>query len=113
LSNYIAIADDSDVMEGQMLCATLGDERRVLVARVQGVLYALGDACSHRGAPLSDGVLEGCAVVCPWHYARFDVRTGEALGPPASRGVPVFPVRVLNGRIEVALPSEHIHKDCG
>ncbi len=63
--------------------------------------YALSDTCTHRGGPLSDGTVEGAEVTCPWHGARFDVKTGAVLGPPAGREVRSYPVRVTGADVEI------------
>ena len=70
------------------------DRERVLLANVEGVFYALRDACGHRQAPLSRGTLVGHVLECPLHFATFDVRTGKLLSGPASADVPAYEVRV-------------------
>ena len=57
-------------------------------------VYAIEDECSHASVALSEGDVEGCTIECWMHGSRFDLRTGKALGPPATEPVPVFPVRV-------------------
>jgi 3-phenylpropionate/trans-cinnamate dioxygenase ferredoxin subunit len=73
-----------------------------------GELLAIEDRCSHDDGPLAEGELEAddCAVICPRHGSRFDLRTGAALSLPAFEPVDVFPVRVVDGtiRVEVAEP---------
>jgi nitrite reductase/ring-hydroxylating ferredoxin subunit len=68
---------------------------------VGGAYYAIEDTCTHRGGSLSQGMLEGFEVSCPWHGARFDIRTGAVLCPPAPHGVKSYPVRVNGEDIEV------------
>ncbi len=55
----------------------------MLLSRVDGQFYACGARCTHYGAPLADGVLDGRTVICPWHHARFDVTSGGLEDPPA------------------------------
>lgn len=65
----------------------------ICLARIEGELAAVDNVCPHRQGPLSEGWIEGHAVVCPWHSWAFDLRTGVA--EPPDRGiVKVFPVRV-------------------
>ena len=71
--------------------------------RREADFYALSNTCSHRGGPLCEGELEGTEIVCPWHGAKFDVRTGAALSPPAPRGVRSYPVRVTGTDVELEL----------
>lgn len=67
---------------------------RVALARVGDQVFAFGDVCTHDGGPLGEGKLEGFAVQCPRHGARFDIRTGRALRLPAVAPIPVYPARV-------------------
>ena len=75
----------------------------LLLVNLDGELHAISNICSHDYAELSDGELEGAEIVCPLHQARFDVRIGEALTPPAYEPLPTFPVRVVDGNVEVAI----------
>ncbi len=65
----------------------------ICLARVGGALAAVDNVCPHRQGPLSEGWIEGNAVVCPWHSWAFDLRTGVT-EPPEHAAVDVFPVRV-------------------
>jgi 3-phenylpropionate/trans-cinnamate dioxygenase ferredoxin component len=64
------------------------------VYRIGDDLYALEDRCSHDDGPLCEGDREGYEVICPRHGARFDVRTGAVLSPPATEDVDAFRVEV-------------------
>jgi 3-phenylpropionate/trans-cinnamate dioxygenase ferredoxin subunit len=88
---FVAVAKTSDLAPGQMKFVAVDGERRVL-ANVEGGFFALKDVCGHRNAPLSRGRLEGYAVECPLHFARFDVRTGRLLDGPISADVRAYEV---------------------
>ncbi len=77
------------------------DGKRIALFNVGGTYYAIDDTCTHRGGPLSEGMLSGAEVVCPWHGATFDIKTGKVLSPPAPTGVASYPVRVTGTDIEV------------
>jgi nitrite reductase/ring-hydroxylating ferredoxin subunit len=79
------------------------DGRRLCVARVDGTVFAVDTRCSHAAADLHDGELEGFEVECPWHGARFDIRTGEVVLGPARRPVRTYPVRMSGDGVEVSL----------
>ena len=79
------------------------DELIVAVFNVDGKFYAIEDVCTHDGEELTGGPVVGDQVVCPRHGARFCIRTGKALTPPAYEDVETFPVRVTDGRIQVNL----------
>jgi len=56
--------------------------KEILVANVNGNLYAISDICTHEECSLSDGMLQNDVVVCPCHYAHFDVKTGKNVEKP-------------------------------
>jgi 3-phenylpropionate/trans-cinnamate dioxygenase ferredoxin component len=69
---------------------------------VDGVYYAIDNACPHRGGPLAEGDVEGRTVICPWHAWRWDVTTGANANNPAVK-VASFPVTVEGDSILVTL----------
>lgn len=78
--------------------------QRIALFNIGGTFYAIGDTCTHRGGPLSEGTLEGTTITCPWHGAEFDVTTGKNLAPPAPKEVPSYEVRVEGQEVQVEIP---------
>jgi len=68
------------------------EDPAVAVFNVEGTLFAISDTCTHAEASLSEGRVDGETVECPLHGACFDLRTGEALTPPAIEPVQTFRV---------------------
>ncbi|HEY4683256.1 MAG TPA: non-heme iron oxygenase ferredoxin subunit [Candidatus Acidoferrales bacterium] len=106
MSRFVKVAsvDQIDSERGALVEC---EGKRIALFNVTDRYYAIEDTCTHRGGPLSEGMLleaEG-VVVCPWHGARFDIKTGKVLGPPAPQGVASFPVRVVGKDIEVEMPE--------
>ncbi|HKK78937.1 MAG TPA: Rieske 2Fe-2S domain-containing protein, partial [Phaeodactylibacter sp.] len=93
-----------DLPEGQMKTATAG-EQEVLLLNVKGEISALYPKCTHYGAPLADGVLNGHRLVCPWHHACFDARSGKHLEAPGIDGLPNFEVERRGNEIWVDIPE--------
>ena len=83
------------------------DDVMIAVYNLNGEIYALEDNCSHHDVPIlgcgltMQELVEGEQLICPRHGARFDIKTGKALTPPAFDDVATFPVRVENGMIQV------------
>jgi len=69
--------------------------------RVGNQFYATDDTCTHAAASLSDGYIDGDIVECPFHSARFCIRTGEVLSLPASEPLKTYPVKVEDGSVFV------------
>ena len=70
------VANKTDIKEGSLLGLDL-EGNKIVLAMVNGQLYAIDAVCSHKGAPLEEGRVEGYNLTCPWHYAVFDVRNGK------------------------------------
>jgi 3-phenylpropionate/trans-cinnamate dioxygenase ferredoxin subunit len=77
------------------------DGARVAVFNLEGRYYAIEDVCTHDGGILTGGAVESDEIVCPRHGARFSIRTGQALTPPAFEPTAAFPVRVIEEEIQV------------
>jgi nitrite reductase/ring-hydroxylating ferredoxin subunit len=94
------VAADSELEDGEMKQVTL-DGKEILLARVDGQFYAMDDICTHAHCNLSSGFLQGPEVMCPCHFAKFDLKTGEVRAPPATVPVKVFAVKVEGGEVLV------------
>jgi nitrite reductase/ring-hydroxylating ferredoxin subunit len=103
MGTFQRVASRKDLDPGKGMAVQVGQER-VALFNVDGAFYAIGDTCTHRGGPLSDGTLDGTLVTCPWHGAEFDVCTGKNMGPPAPREVPCYKVRVQGDDVEIEVP---------
>ena len=77
------------------------DGAAVAVFNLGDGLHAIEDVCTHDGGTLTGGTVDADAIVCPRHGARFSIKTGEVLAPPAYEPIHTFPVRVHAGRIQV------------
>jgi len=89
----LKIAETKDVPLGQAAAFSV-EGQRIALFNVEGTYYAIGDACTHRGGPLSEDDVQGTKVTCPLHGADFDLKTGAVLGAPAQKGVPSYKVVV-------------------
>src|SRR6478752_5858041 len=92
--------ETGDVRDGEMLLGHAFGEP-VLVARRGEELFAIGATCTHYGGPLAKGLMVDCTVRCPWHHARFDLRTGEAIAAPALNNVACYSIEERGDRFFV------------
>ena len=74
----------------------------VAIFNVGGEFLAVEDVCTHDGGGLAGGAVEGDQVICPRHGARFCLRTGRALSPPAYEPLRSYETRVVDGHVEVS-----------
>src|SRR5215471_14854517 len=89
-----------NLRDGEMLLGHAFGEP-VLVARRGDDLFAIGATCTHYGGPLAKGLMVDCTVHCPWHHARFDLRTGEAIAAPALNNVASYKIEKRGERFFV------------
>ena len=75
--------------------------RRLVVARTDSGYVAFDDRCTHKGGPLSDGVLACGTVQCPWHGSQFDVKTGTVHRGPATERISTYEIREQDGRLRL------------
>src|ERR1700747_687619 len=83
--------DIDEVQDGGMLLGHAFGEA-ILVARQGSELFAISATCTHYGGPLAKGLMVDCTVRCPWHHARFDLRTGEAISATALSDVACYKI---------------------
>lgn len=99
MDEWIAITTEAELQEGKALKGKAGNQP-VVLARVNGTIYAMDNVCPHLGCFLHRGELAGHLLTCPCHDWVFDLRTGEFTAAPEIK-IPVFPVKVEHGEILV------------
>lgn len=100
MSDWIDVAATDELAPGQWRVVD-ADGTAIVVANVEGAYYAVEDVCTHDGGQLTGGCVEGGEIVCPRHGARFCLKTGAALTPPAYEATASFPVRIASGVVQV------------
>jgi nitrite reductase (NADH) small subunit len=102
MPEFVKVAKIGDIAPGEAKGVDIGT-KRIALFNIDGTYHAIDDTCTHRGGPLSEGMVVGTEVTCPWHGAIFDVTTGSVLGLPAPRGVRSYAVRIEGEDIELEL----------
>ncbi len=100
MSDWIDAIDENALANGEHIVIDV-DDTDVVIFKLDGQFYALEDVCTHDGAEIGSGRLEGNEIICPRHGARFCVKTGEVKSPPAYENIDCFPVRIESGRVQV------------
>jgi 3-phenylpropionate/trans-cinnamate dioxygenase ferredoxin component len=100
LANAAAVAQ-ADAIEPGSTRRVVVEGVQILLCNVDGKLYAIDDACTHDGAPLDQGELDGRRITCPRHGAVFDVITGAVLALPAVRPVRTYICNVIGGQVYI------------
>jgi 3-phenylpropionate/trans-cinnamate dioxygenase ferredoxin component len=95
----------ADVSPGIPLAVTLPDGQRICLIKADDRVYAIADRCSHKDFAMSGGdMVAPCVIECPWHGARFDVRTGQPALGPATAPLTTYSVRVMGEEVFVGGP---------
>ena len=102
----IRICAVNEIPKGSVIRAEVAGTEIAIVHADDGVVYAIRDECSHAAVPLSEGELDGCTLECWLHGSRFDLRTGEPSGLPATEPVPVYPVEIRDGDIYLPVDTD-------
>jgi 3-phenylpropionate/trans-cinnamate dioxygenase ferredoxin subunit len=100
MSDWVDVAKADELKPGEYRIVDI-DDTEIAVINCEGQYYAIADVCTHDGGELTGGDIEGCEIECPRHGARFNIKTGEALTPPAYEPVETFPVRIAAGMVQV------------
>jgi 3-phenylpropionate/trans-cinnamate dioxygenase ferredoxin component len=100
MSEYVKIAKTSEISPGTGKCVEF-QSNLIALFNLDGNFYAIGNTCTHRGGPLAEGIITGDVVTCPWHGSIFKIPTGEVVGPPATKNVPRYNLRVQGDDIEI------------
>ena len=104
--------DDQEWVHACALSALIEDEGfrmatspPVSIFLSAGEVFCVDDTCTHETYSLADGWVEDCVVECALHMAKFDLRTGAVLSPPATDRIRVYEVRVQDGQVFVRIPA--------
>ena len=100
------IAQVNDLNDGEIKKVAVNDDLEIVLAKIDGEFYAVYGKCTHYGAPLGDGALNGNRLVCPWHHACFDMKTGKHLEAPGIDGLPSYEVTTEGDSVFVTIPED-------
>lgn len=98
---FVEVASKKDVPLGKMTPVEL-EGTSILLVNVDGEYYAIGNKCTHRGCKLSNGSLSREIVKCPCHGSRFNVKTGEVAGGPATKPEQKYEVKTEKDKIQIS-----------
>lgn len=108
-SKKVLAGNIEDLVNGQVKSVQIGEnvKNTIALCRVGDRVYAVGGACPHASAPLSEGYLDGYNLHCPYHTAKFDIRSGDNLSPPAFDRIPTYDTTISpKGDIHILIPEE-------
>lgn len=103
MSEFIKVANTSDLLAGQAAVVELGG-RTIALFNVNGEFFALDNICAHRGGPLGEGFVDknNLTVQCPWHGWIYSLSTGASPIDSMAR-VEAFEVRVEGNEVRISL----------
>jgi len=110
MTEFVRACALSDLPDEGALGVDIGDVP-VAVVRAEGEVFALHDVCSHEEVPLSEGDIYDHTVECYLHGSCFDLRSGKSTGPPATKPVPTYRVKIEGDDVYVALSADNLSAD--
>ena len=102
MSQLVKVCSTAEVPKGSVVAVEVGTVPLAVVHCDDGSFHAVYDECSHAQIALSEGEVDGCTLECWLHGSRFDLRTGEPTGLPATEPVATFPVEIRDGDVYVS-----------
>src|SRR2546429_13642 len=105
MSDFVRACAIADIPDGEAKHVDI-DGVPVAIVNTEGDFYAIYDVCSHEEVPLSEGDIDGTTLECWLHGSRFDLASGQPTGLPATKPVPVYPVKIDGGDVFVRLSEE-------
>ena len=102
----LKVTKTNEIKDGEMMVFSLGDGKEVLLCNFNGQISALAPYCTHYGAPLADGILSGGKIICPWHHACFNAKSGDLLEPPAQDSLSKYEVKIKGDDVIIIYPEK-------
>lgn len=105
--SFVAVAEVAELRDLPLAVQVPDSDMDLALVRIGEEVFAILDECSHARVPLSGGEIDdyGCTIGCYLHGAIFDLRSGRALNPPATRPVPVYPCKISGEQILVDIDN--------
>jgi 3-phenylpropionate/trans-cinnamate dioxygenase ferredoxin component len=105
MPDFVPVCQTTDIPDpGKQLLEI--DDRMVVLLHVAGEFFCLDDVCTHDGGPLAEGELKDHRIICPRHFAEFDIRTGRALTMPATQDTVAHEVKVEGEQVFVKIHND-------
>ncbi|MBX2878395.1 MAG: non-heme iron oxygenase ferredoxin subunit [Granulosicoccus sp.] len=101
-TRWVTVLEEHELEAGDVTGIVCGN-RQIAIYDLPDGLYATSGLCTHAGARLCDGYLDGYVIECPLHQGGFDIRSGKALYAPVTRGLRTYPVRCVEGKVQLLL----------
>ena len=105
--SFIAVTSEDNIAEKSIACFDV-DGTAVAICRFKNEYFALENSCSHALSTFEGGRLRGYRIMCPLHGATFDIRDGSPTGAPAKQAIRTFPLRIVDGMIEVDVGDDQL-----
>ena len=102
---YVEIAPAGELPSGERMFVEING-KPIVIFNIAGSYFSIADVCSHDDGPVGEGQIEGFNITCPRHGAQFDIRTGKVMQMPAVVDIPAYPVRVVDGMIQLGITKE-------
>jgi nitrite reductase/ring-hydroxylating ferredoxin subunit len=95
-----SVFKEEDLSDGKIYCVSIAD-KKILITRSGAKIYGCGAMCPHQGVSMEDGWVFDDEITCPEHSWVFSLQNGALTWPGSGPRIPIYPVRVREGMVEV------------
>lgn len=100
MDELVTVATSAEIPLGHSKCVQVS-EKIIAIFHTEEGWFAIDDRCSHRGGPLSEGLVKNKEVTCPWHQARFDLSSGTCVSNVKISSLTTYPVTVESEIVKI------------
>lgn len=104
MSKWVSIGTPIEIANNECKIVEIS-YKNIAVFNLDGTFCAIEDNCPHQHMPIADGLVENGTITCPFHGAKFDLRTGQLLAPPACENLTTYPTRVVDGEVQIEITN--------
>jgi len=101
-ATYYKLCNVNDIEDNRTIEVEVNG-KSILVAKLDGVFYAMENNCTHESLPIGAGEVHDCQIQCMRHGARFDIKTGRATQLPAVMDLKTYKIKVENNNVMAAV----------
>jgi nitrite reductase/ring-hydroxylating ferredoxin subunit len=102
MGNIVEVAGIDELEPGQAKLIEV-DGKEIALFNCNGKYFAIDNECTHVGGPLCEGELDDGKIICPWHGAEFDLKSGKAVAPPAEEDVRTYNVSIDGNTVMIEI----------
>jgi nitrite reductase/ring-hydroxylating ferredoxin subunit len=99
---FVKLCDKNILLIGELRSFKIKGHE-ILAVNIGGKVFCFDGRCTHAGAPLAEGIIDGEVLTCPWHYSQFNIISGLVIRGPAYKPLKSYPVEERENSVFIDL----------